>query len=314
DALSLRLGDRIGAKVLRAAEDVEALEVERKLADSVQHRRDALGVDAERLGPAAHLHPGALELEVRIDAYVDARPGAASGGDGGEALHLALGLEVDDDAGGERRLEVGVGLAGTREADAVRPGAGRERGLELAGGGDVEPVDELRDMGYDVQLRVGLHRVVDVDLAREMSAQELDALADEPVVVGVERRAADAARKLGQRDPANDEAIVDHRELVHRRVDRTRGLAHAAASNRPANSCASSLRSILPFGLRGRLPLRSTIRAGTMKAGRRSRHLASTAAESSWEFAGGVATRTMACPSTGCSMPRAATSPTSPVP
>src|SRR6476646_6176192 len=68
DALFLRLGNRVGAKVLRAAEDVEALEVERKLADSVQHGRDALGVDAERLGPAAHLHPGALELEVRVDA------------------------------------------------------------------------------------------------------------------------------------------------------------------------------------------------------------------------------------------------------
>src|SRR5687768_13334232 len=63
DALPLRLRNRVGAEVLRAAKDVESLELELKLADSVQHGGHALGVDAERLGPATHLHPGTLQLE-----------------------------------------------------------------------------------------------------------------------------------------------------------------------------------------------------------------------------------------------------------
>src|SRR3954468_1610346 len=314
DALSLRFRDRFGAQVLRAAEDVEALEVEPKLTDPAQHGGDTLGVDAERLWAAPHLSAGAFQLEVGVDAHVDARPRVAPARNGGKSLHLPLRFEVDDDAGSESGFELGVGLARAGKADGIGAGAGFEGDLELAGGGDIEPVDEPGEMPYDLGHRVRLHRVMDVDLAREVAAQKLDALADEPPVVGVERRAPDAPRELGQRDPADREAIVQHRELIHRRVDRACGPVHAVASNSPANSCARSLRSILPFGLRGRLPFRSTIRAGTMKAGSRSRHFEDIAARSSPEFAGEVATRTMACPSTGCSMPNAATSPTSPVP
>src|ERR1044071_6888262 len=145
DAFPLRFGDRIRTEVLGAAEDVEALEVKRERGHPVEHRGHPLGVDAERLGPAAPLHARALQLAVRIDAHVDARPGAVAARNGGKALHLAFRLEVDDDACGEGRLEIGVGLARTREADRVGPSTGFERDLELAGGSDIQSVDESRE-------------------------------------------------------------------------------------------------------------------------------------------------------------------------
>ena len=56
------------------AEDVEAFEVEPELGRSRRSTSgDVLGVDAELLRPAAHLHARGLELEIRIDAHGDAR-------------------------------------------------------------------------------------------------------------------------------------------------------------------------------------------------------------------------------------------------
>ena len=89
-----------GAQVLRAAEDVEALEREarvgRSRASSCGH---ALGVDAELLRPAAHLHARRLQLEVGIDAHRDARGQAQLAATAAaSSSHLAHRLDVDQDA------------------------------------------------------------------------------------------------------------------------------------------------------------------------------------------------------------------------
>ena len=78
DRLLLRFLDRVGAQVLGAAEDVKALEVEAELPDPREHRGHALGIDAELLGTAAHLHARALQLEVGVDPHRHARARAVA--------------------------------------------------------------------------------------------------------------------------------------------------------------------------------------------------------------------------------------------
>ena len=55
---------------------MEAEEVDVGRASSAEQRRHLLGVDAELLRAAAHPHPGALDLEVGVDADGDPRPDA----------------------------------------------------------------------------------------------------------------------------------------------------------------------------------------------------------------------------------------------
>src|SRR5690606_19501693 len=75
---SLRLDDGLGTQVLRAREDMKPHEVERQTSELIQHGGYLLGVDSELLGPACHLHPRALELEVGVHANGNARPAARS--------------------------------------------------------------------------------------------------------------------------------------------------------------------------------------------------------------------------------------------
>src|SRR4051812_30101355 len=64
----LRVADRTGVEVLRAGENVEALEAERELTHAGEQGRCGFDIDAELPRAAAHAHPGTLELEVGIDA------------------------------------------------------------------------------------------------------------------------------------------------------------------------------------------------------------------------------------------------------
>ena len=56
----LRLADRFGAQVLRAGKQVKASNASPASATRAQQRRHLLGIDAELLGTAAHLHARAL--------------------------------------------------------------------------------------------------------------------------------------------------------------------------------------------------------------------------------------------------------------
>src|SRR5690606_36076342 len=58
ERLPVRVADELVAKVLRAAEDMEAAEAQPELSQPPQRFRHPLGIDAELLRAAAHLHPG----------------------------------------------------------------------------------------------------------------------------------------------------------------------------------------------------------------------------------------------------------------
>ncbi len=100
--LALRLADRLGLQVLRAGKEVKALEGQARLPISASSLRHLLGVDAELLRPAAHLHARRLELEVRIHAHRHARGQAKLSCDLRQQPDLAHRLDIDQDARRDR--------------------------------------------------------------------------------------------------------------------------------------------------------------------------------------------------------------------
>ena len=90
DRLALCVAQGIGVQVLRPGEDVEAREVQVETVQLAHHLRHALGVDTELLRAAAHAHARRFELEVRINADRDPRPGALLLRDVREQPHLAF--------------------------------------------------------------------------------------------------------------------------------------------------------------------------------------------------------------------------------
>src|SRR5215472_2918516 len=99
---------------------MKAYELEWQGGHPSQQLRHNLGVDAELLRSPAHLHPRGLQLEVRIDPDRDLGRPAAPPADVGQYAELALGFDIDDDAGGDGPGELGIGLARAGKADAPR--------------------------------------------------------------------------------------------------------------------------------------------------------------------------------------------------
>ena len=155
--------------------------------------------------------------------------------------------------GGDRLGELGRGLARAGEADVIGWHRRVERDQHLGRGGDVEGVDQPAEVLDHRGHRVGLDRVAEVDPGGQRRAQQLDALGQQPAVVGEERRPADPLGEPVQRDPAD--AVAVDAALTAAVGDR--GLAHAASSWR------SRLRSNLLFGERGSSE-RTTTSLGTM--------------------------------------------------
>src|SRR5450755_3028212 len=96
--LALRLANRFGAEVLRAAVDVKTLERESKLADSPKRVRNHFGIDAELFWAATHFHAGRFQLEVRINPDGDTRGFAQGDREARQQLDFTLGFDVDQDA------------------------------------------------------------------------------------------------------------------------------------------------------------------------------------------------------------------------
>jgi hypothetical protein len=67
DRLAERLGQRRPVETLRAGVDVQAPPLGAGVDQAAHDRGDAVMVDAEGGGDPAHLHPGALEGERRVD-------------------------------------------------------------------------------------------------------------------------------------------------------------------------------------------------------------------------------------------------------
>ncbi len=226
-ALRLRVADRGRAQVLRTAEDVETFELESALADLRERLRHLLGVDAELLGTAAHLHPRQLELEVRVDAHGDTGGSALALREGGKQPDLAERFDVEQDAGCEPLRELGLALSGACKADIAGIHAGVERHAKLAARCDVETVDESRHVIHQRRQGIGLHRIMKVDPCGQHLAELRDALVERAAVVHVERRAPDALCKTGERHPSDHELAALGRKLRHRCMRRH---AHAPQS------------------------------------------------------------------------------------
>ncbi len=163
DGPGLRLYDGGGTQVLRPREDMKPDEVERQPSELRKQVGHLFRVDAELLRPARHLHARALQLEIGIHPDRDATAPPSRFGQRRETAHFAGRLDIHDHAGGERALELVIRLSGARETNRVSARAGGKRNFELAGGGDIQAVDETRDVAHDVRHRVGFHRVVQVN-------------------------------------------------------------------------------------------------------------------------------------------------------
>ena len=139
DRGGLRVDQRLRIERLRAGEDVEAAPVGAGVEDSPDQRRHARGIDAERLGAAAHAHAGALDLEIGIDPHREPRPPVAA------PIASARSTSPSDSQlsvtpASIAASKLAVALAGPGEADRRRVDAGLERDAKLAGRSDVEPV------------------------------------------------------------------------------------------------------------------------------------------------------------------------------
>ena len=234
-ALALGLADGLGAQVLRAGEQVEALETQALGAQQRHRLGDQLDVQPELLGPAAHLHSRALELEVRVHAQGHPRRQAELLLQPAQDGQLAQALGIDQHAGGHGLAQFGLALAGPGEADVARVGAGVQRHLQLASGRHVDAADQAGHQRDHGRHRVGLHREMQLDLSRQHGLQLGHARAQQAAVVGVERRAADTFGQLRERETSDQQvAAVGASELGHLAV-RGRGagrggFSHAGAS------------------------------------------------------------------------------------
>src|SRR5207237_251901 len=155
DRASLRLADVPGVQVLRAGEDVEAVEVDLVDGQLGQQVGDGLDVDAELLRTAAEAHAGGAYREVGV--HPQSHPGLDAEGlaDLAQSGEFAGRLQLDQHPGGDRPGEFVGRLARPGEAD---PG-GRHRGVQrvpqLAGGGHVEAVDQAAQVVQQRGHRVG---------------------------------------------------------------------------------------------------------------------------------------------------------------
>ena len=153
-----------------------------------------------------------------------------------------------------------------RLAAAAGPAAGPCGDPQLAAGGDVDAVDQTCHVIDDGRHRVGLHRVVELDACRQRRPQLGHAAGQELPVVGVEGGLADPVDQALEGDAADQQFTAGARELVHGRVDGFFAGVHVHCATLwvCSNSVDRVLRSILPLGLRGSGPSRSSMTLGTM--------------------------------------------------
>ena len=259
DGARLGLHEDVGPQVLRAGEDVEAEHVDVGRRDLPEQRRDQLGVHAELLRSAAHPHARALDRERRVDPDGSPREEAELLAGADQPVELGARLDLDQGAGGHRAAQLGVGLAGTGEADPGRVVPGVEGDGELAGRGDVEGVDQSGEVLDERRHRVGLHRVAQGHAVGQGRPHLRDPGRHGRPVVGEERRGADPGGQPPQRDAGHDEllAVATERRQV---VLGPHGFSSSSSSS---SWLRSSTRSNFPLGPRGS-SARTTTSAGTM--------------------------------------------------
>ena len=117
-----------------------------------------------------------LRVDVGIDAQADRRSLAALAGDFVQALQFGGGFDVEaEDAGVERLLHFGGGLADAREHDLLRIGTGGQHALQFAAGDDVEAGAHAGEQIEDGQVGIGLDGVADQRAAAgRMGAEDVE--------------------------------------------------------------------------------------------------------------------------------------------
>jgi len=161
----LRLAQAVGAQVLGAREDVESLELHPRVGKRCQHRRHLLTVDAELLRPATEAHSRAPDGEIRIDPQRHPSRNLQSGAHGLHAGQLADRLQLDGDPGGDRLGQLWIGLAGAREAHPRGCDRCIEGVTQLRARCHVEAVHLAAEVLQQGGHRIGLHRVVQLDIS-----------------------------------------------------------------------------------------------------------------------------------------------------
>jgi hypothetical protein len=195
ERLPLGVADRFGAQILRAREEVKALECKSRRPDSSENGRDVVDVDSELLRPPAHLHAGAFELEVGLT-----RTATRAGAPRDELMASSSCTSRSDSTltstpAATAWRSSDAALAGPAKLTSACRRAGVERDLQLTGRRDVDPVDPIDHEADKGRERVRLHRVVQFHRLRQRQPQLSDAPCEKSAVVRVERGAADA---LGQ--------------------------------------------------------------------------------------------------------------------
>lgn len=182
-----------------------------------EQRRHLVGVDAEWLGPAAHPHPGGLEVEWRIDAHGGAHALSEPVADRRSACEFPRGFDVERDTRADRQLQLEIALPRPCEADVRGIGTGGERNAQFARRGDIEPVHLPRHPRDELRHRIRLHGVVDADLCGQRRTQISDFRCDHGAVVDEQRRAPACSGDPFGRRPARDREFAV--PLAKQRVD-----------------------------------------------------------------------------------------------
>ena len=209
---SLRLDDRQGIEILRAGENVPVAPVGPAVNHRAGKRRRAIGIHAERLGPPAHPHAGAFEVEVRVHPHRDARGLADPLADGERATPLPFGFEVQRDACENGRFQFVIALAWPGKADPRRVHPGRQRHVQFAARRDIEAVDLRHHAREQRGVGVRLDRIMEVQGGRHGGAEAPDLRFDDGHVIGEERRVACLVDQAGRAIAADQQHALLARE------------------------------------------------------------------------------------------------------
>ena len=99
-------------------------------------------------------------IDVGIDPHRDPRGPPGLDGEPRQQFQLGLGFDVDaENVGGQRRAQLGFGLADAGEQDLFRRNAGGQRALQFAARNHVGAGAELRQRAQHRLVGVGLHGV-----------------------------------------------------------------------------------------------------------------------------------------------------------
>ena len=224
ETFALGFDDRFGFKILRAGKQVEAFERQSGSTDFSQQFGNLLGVDAELLGSAAHLHARTFQLEIGIDAGRNARLAARAAIrallDVSQLSDFAKGFDIDQYAGCNCLSQLLATFSGAGKADVSWICTAVEGNLQFAARGHINAVDQRCHVAHQRRHRVGLHRIVQLNRRRQRGAQLRYTIGKQFPVIGIKRCLPDALCEAGERDSADDKFAITDGELSHRRMQR----------------------------------------------------------------------------------------------